>query len=98
MPTVDRRSFLSRSARVAAGGALIPASLSGLLAACTEADPAGVLVPRMTPLASASRGRGGYGDPLPGTGILLLPEDFQVAAFGVVGEMMSDGNVDAACT
>lgn len=92
MSVVDRRTFFHRSAGIA-GAALIPASLSGLLAACTEADPTGVLVPRTTALKNASLGRGGYGPLTNDAGVLLLPDGFRVTSFGVVGEPMSDGNL-----
>jgi secreted PhoX family phosphatase len=88
--TVDRRSFIRRSAGIA-GSAMIPASMSGLLAACTEQDPTGAVVPRTSSLVQARRGGGGYGDLVNDTGVLLLPEDFRVQTFGVVGEPMSDG-------
>jgi uncharacterized protein len=90
MAKVDRRTFFRRSAGIA-GTAMIPASMSGLLAACTEEDPTGALLPRSGSLAQAGRGRGGYGD-LVDAGTLLLPEDFRVTTFGVVGEPLSNGS------
>ena len=92
MTRVDRRAFIHRSAGIA-GAALIPASLSGLLAACTESDPTGVLVPRTSRLPTAGLGHGGYGPLTNNAGVLLLPEDFRLTTFGTVGELMSDGNV-----
>jgi uncharacterized protein len=92
MTTVDRRAFIQRSTGIA-GAALIPASLSGLLAACTESDLTGVLAPRTSRLPTAGLGKGGYGPLTNNAGVLLLPEDFRLTTFGTVGELMSDGNV-----
>ncbi len=92
MGTVDHRTFFRRGAGLA-GSAMIPVSMSGLPAACTEQDPTGTLVPRSSSLVNAGRGGGGYGPLVNNTGVLLLPEDFQAATFGVVGTLMHDGNV-----
>jgi uncharacterized protein len=87
MDALDRRSFLRGAAGVA--GAV---SVSGLLAACTETDPAGILMPRSKSLSQAALGAGGYGD-LVDAGLLLLPEGFRVTSFGVVNDPLSDGGV-----
>jgi uncharacterized protein len=87
--TLDRRTFVSR----AAGSMLVPASLSGLVAACTEADPTGTsLQPRLTKVGNAGLGNGGYGPLNNDQGTLLLPEGFQLRVFGAIGDPMSDGN------
>src|SRR5688500_4783786 len=90
MGVVDRRSFVRRTAGIA-GGALIPLSVSGLLAGCSETDPTGALAPRNSPLLRAGRGGGGYGDLTNDAGALLLPDGFKVQAFSAVGDPMSDG-------
>ncbi|MCI0356181.1 MAG: PhoX family protein, partial [Acidobacteria bacterium] len=66
--------------------------MGGLLAACTDADPTGMLVLRRSSLVTAGRGNGGYG-PLVDAGALLLPDGFRVTSFGVVGSPLSDGGI-----
>ena len=86
--SMNRRAFLSR----AAGTALVPASVSGLLAACSDTDPTGTIVtPRLNKGGRA--GNGGYGPLENDAGILLMPRGVQVRAFGAIGDPMSDGNV-----
>ena len=82
--SVDRRSFLKKTA----GGALLPATVTTLMAACTEDDPTGIS-PR---LANVGQGNGGYGPLINDQGILLLPEGFQVKSLGGIGDPMSNGN------
>jgi len=93
MQVVNRRSFLQRTVQVAGAGVLFPPSVRGLVSACTQRDAGGLVVPRTSPVDQAGPGRGGYGDLVPGTGILLLPAGFACTSFGVAGELMSDGNV-----
>ena len=84
---VDRRSFLRR----AAGGVLVPGSVAGLVAACTEEGPRGdVAGPAFL---NNGHGVGGYGPLVNDQGVVLLPEGFQTRAFGAIGDAMSDGNV-----
>jgi hypothetical protein len=85
---VDRRSFIRR----AATGIVVPASVAGLVAACTEVDPTGdILAPRVSRAGNAGLGNGGYG-PLDNVqGPLLMPRGFQVRVLGAIGDPMSDG-------
>jgi hypothetical protein len=86
--SLDRRSFLRRTA----GGAILPAAASGLLAACTEEGPDGVLTPRLSKVGNAGLGGGGYGPLDNDQGVVLLPRGFQVRSFGAIGDPMSDGH------
>jgi secreted PhoX family phosphatase len=85
---VSRRSFLRRSAT----GLAIPASVSGLVAACTDlvTEPAANGVE-----PSLSRHGGGvgpgYGPVDNDQGILRLPQGFEVKALSAIGDPMSDG-------
>lgn len=89
MTHVDRRSFLSVSAKYA-GGAIAAPSLLGL-AACNDALAPAQLSAGGRALARAGKGLGGYG-PLADAGAeLRLPEGFQYAVLGRTGELMSDG-------
>lgn len=75
---LDRREFLRR----AIASAIIPSSVAGLVATCTDQEgPAGIDVSV------------GYGRVDQDQGELLLPRDFQVRSFGRVGSRMSDGNL-----
>jgi hypothetical protein len=79
MTDLTRRSFL----RGAAGLALVPTSITGLVAACSRAGGSDKSAPRISD----------YGpllDP-PSGEPLALPEGFSVRAIGRVGDVMSDG-------
>ena len=79
---VDRRQFLSSTV----GGLVVPGSVAGLVAACSDREPVGA------PLATrASAIKGDYGPLNNDQGILLLPEDFQMRAFGFIGDPMTNG-------
>lgn len=82
----DRRQFL-RSTAGAAGAALIPASLGGLVSLSAACGGDGE---RFRPEV-AGIGEGGYGPLVRETGVLTLPEDFRAVPFGAVGDPMSDG-------
>jgi secreted PhoX family phosphatase len=83
--SVDRRTFLRRSAT----GLAVPASVAGLVAACTDHDPTDVSAPAA--FQNNGQGNGGYGPVAFEQGPLLLPEDFQVKVFGAIGDPMSSG-------
>jgi secreted PhoX family phosphatase len=89
MSTVDRRDFLRRAVSIA-GGAAIPGSVSGLVAACTEGSADR---PRTSALVGALPGAGGYGDLIEDAGAVQLPEGFRMTTFGVAGQPMSDGAI-----
>ena len=86
--SIDRRSFLKRSA-LAAGAVTMATPFEALLAGGPQ---------------HVRRGRGpspDYGPLLPaidettGLPLLLLPADFRYLSFGWTGDMMSDGIADA---
>lgn len=87
MSPLDRRAFLRRAAG-AAGLAAVPASLGGLVAACTDPRDAGAA----SGLEKAGLGEGGYGELVVETGVLRLPAGFRLRSFGAIGDPMSDGN------
>ncbi len=86
---VDRRSFL----RHAVGGALVPTSVAGLVAACTEVDPTREVAGLGPRFLNKGNSAGGYGPLVNDQGLILLPQGFQVRAFGAIGDLMSDGNI-----
>jgi secreted PhoX family phosphatase len=66
--------------------------VAGLVAACTDADRADdVLGPQLSRVGNPGQSNGGYGPLINDQGILLLPEGFQLNAFGAIGDPMSDG-------
>ena len=91
MSTLDRRSFLTRGAAVAAGSAAAGTTLFQTLGNAAGAAP----VPRHQ-ASPARHGDGGYG-PLArladqnGDEILALPDGFDYVTFSRIGETMSDG-------
>jgi uncharacterized protein len=88
--SLHRRAFF----RKAAGAVLAPASLPGLVAACTERDATGTLIqPRMSKVGKAGPGAGGYGPLNNDQGPLLLPNGFELRMISAVGDLMSDGHV-----
>ncbi len=91
METVDRRSFLRKSATVA-GAVVATSSLSGLIA-CNDST---VVAPDGTPsLARAPRGSGGYGSiSLDPNGLpFLIPGGFQLRQISRAGDpMVGTGN------
>jgi len=91
MTDLHRRDFLRGALGAAAGAALIPSSVRGLVAAARRglAAEGG----HASPLLVAGPGEGGYGELVEETGIVALPEGFRLRAFGAIGERMSDGNV-----
>src|SRR5688572_17566181 len=84
---VDRKTFLRR----AATGLVIPSSVAGLVAACTDAPSHEVIGPTLGVAGNLGQDNGGYGALDNDQGILLLPSGFQVRAFGATGDRMSDG-------
>lgn len=95
MPPLDRRSFFRRAAG-AAGATFVPASLAGLVAACSDLDPDRVLSPSDPSLSRGrgdDRGKGGYGPLDNEQGVLLLPRGFRLRTFGAIGDPMTDGNL-----
>lgn len=82
----NRRSFLSRSARLAGGAILTSTALEGLVARGTWSRAKNYL------RVEAAPGQGGYGPLRPAGPELALPEGFQYRAFGLEGSLMSDGN------
>jgi len=86
---LDRRSFLRRST----GGLVLPASLAALAAAVARPDGGLSAAPVGAPpkLGAGPHARGGYGPLTNDQGILLLPEGFELRAFGAIGDPMSDG-------
>jgi secreted PhoX family phosphatase len=82
--SVDRRTFLRRSAT----GLAVPASVAGLVAACTDqSDP----LAASAAFQNNGQGNGGYGPVNTDQGVLLLPEGFNVKVFGAIGDPMSNG-------
>ncbi|MFP5321154.1 MAG: alkaline phosphatase PhoX [Acidimicrobiia bacterium] len=79
MTSIDRRSFLRRSAIAAGGAAAAAGPLSALTARAAGAQPGG-----RAPRSRAGTKDGAYG-PLVDMGDLLLPEGFRYVAFGVQG-------------
>src|SRR5690606_16179501 len=81
--TLDRRTFLRRA------GLAIPASVAGLIAACTDEEET-----PSAPVLGANRGQGngGYGPVDQDAGILRLPKGFHVEVLGRIGDPMSDGS------
>jgi secreted PhoX family phosphatase len=85
MSTLDRRSFLGRTAVVAGGAFAGSTYISGLLARAQGAR------------GSAGLGDGGYGPIAPGASentaetLLALPDGFRYTVFGRTGTVMSDG-------
>ncbi len=72
--TLDRRSLIRTASRV------LPASVAGLLAACTDENPAGAVIAlRLRKVGNAGVGNCGYGPLDNDQGILLLPGDFSCA-------------------
>lgn len=88
MTTLDRRSFLGRSALVAGGVVLGAGSAAGLAARAANAGTGPQL---------ARRGHGSYGALAPrpaendGVTYIELPEGFRYTAFGQTGTPMTDG-------
>ncbi|HET7721168.1 MAG TPA: alkaline phosphatase PhoX, partial [Acidimicrobiales bacterium] len=77
--SMNRRSFLTRSAFVAGGAAVGAGPLSALVARSAGAQPGG-----RAPGSQATTKDGGYG-PLVDMGDLWLPENFRYVRFGVQG-------------
>lgn len=95
MLPLDRRTFFRRAAG-AAGATLVPTSLAGLVAACSDLDPDRGLSPTEPSLGRGGHdwpGDRGYGPLDNDQGVLLLPRDFRLRTFGAIGDPMSDGNV-----
>lgn len=91
MTTIDRRSFLRRSA--VAGGAA-----AGLTFLDTLGGAAGATSPGRGPASKSRSGDGGYGPLAPvadqdGNQILALPAGFTYVTFSKIGDTMSDGTV-----
>jgi hypothetical protein len=87
---VDRKTFLRR----AASGLVIPSSVAGLVAACTDAETASdPLAPTLSELGNSGIGNGGYGPLINVQGPVRLPEGFQARALGAIGDTMSDGQI-----
>ena len=84
---VDRKTFLRR----AATGLVIPSSVAGLVAACTDAPTDEVIGPNLGVAGNLGQDNGGYGPLDNEQGPVLLPSGFQVRAFGAIGDRMSDG-------
>jgi secreted PhoX family phosphatase len=80
---LDRRTFLGRSARIAAGAVVGAHALQGLVA---RQALAAIGCP-----SQAAPGEGGYGDLQPAGPELALPAGFTYVKFSVTGTPMSDG-------
>jgi secreted PhoX family phosphatase len=88
-PTVGRRAFLKKTA----GGALLPATVTTLMAACVDEETANPLGPSFGRVANGNNGQGngGYGPLQNDQGILLVPDGFQVRRLSAIGDPMSNG-------
>lgn len=86
---VDRREFLRR----AIGTTVIPGSVVGLVAACTDLESPTDVAPQLGRDGIRGRSGGGYGPVDQDKGELILPRGFQVRSFGRVGTTMSDGHL-----
>jgi secreted PhoX family phosphatase len=87
---VDRKTFLRR----AVTGLVVPSSVAGLFAACTDAERAlAPLGPNLSNGGNAGLGNGGYGPLVNDQQYVLLPEGFQARALGAIGDPMSDGTL-----